>query len=415
MRQTTPSRSRRENLPLGAEHLAQRSLTLPELIPVIPVRKPSRHPHLNRSRLGTFDRRARHGDLVRLELTAGETFGYGLFNPRAEVSVRVLTHGETVPDEAWWLARLQAACELRTRCLQLDRTTNAYRIVHGEADGLPGLIVDRYADILSIEVFSLAIYQRIDALLQLLVQVTGCQRYVVRCGPQTAEQEGLSAEPFASVDRPRAVEITESDVRYRVDFSTGHKTGFFCDQRDNRRRVAELSSGASMLDLCCYTGGFGLSALKSGGARDVTGVDLDERAIQLARSNAKLNGVKARYVHADAFAYIRDMDRNERSFDFVVLDPPKLILSRAEAEIGRRKYYDLNRLAMRLVAPGGWLLTCTCSGLMSSTEFRSTVAAAIPGDRTARILFATGAGPDHPIAPHFPQSEYLQALWLRFD
>jgi len=170
-----------------------------------------------------------------------------------------------------------------------------------------------------------------------------------------------------------------------------------------------------MLDLCCYTGGFGLSALKSGGARDVTGVDLDERAIQLARSNAKLNGVKARYVHADAFAYIRDMDRNERSFDFVVLDPPKLILSRAEAEIGRRKYYDLNRLAMRLVAPGGWLLTCTCSGLMSSTEFRSTVAAAIPGDRTARILFATGAGPDHPIAPHFPQSEYLQALWLRFD
>lgn len=342
-------------------------------------------------------------------------FGYGLFNPRAEITVRLLTRGTEIPREQWWASTLANAVALRTDTLKLDRVATAYRLVHAEADGLPGFVADRFADVLSMEVFSLAAYQRADALAPLLAESCGAKHWVIRCAPQALEHEGFHAEPYGSPGHPAQADIQEFGTRFRVDFHEGHKTGFFCDQRDNRRQAAELCPGKSVLDACCYSGGFALQASVLGNAADVTGVDLDEHAIETARRNAKLNQQQIRFVHADAFPYLRDMQRNGRTYDVVILDPPKFIRSRDEYEDGRQKYFDLNRLAMQLVAPGGWLVTCTCSGLLAARDFQQTVSAAVPGARSARIMNRTGAAADHPVAANCLETEYLQALWLNLD
>ncbi|MCA9048273.1 MAG: class I SAM-dependent rRNA methyltransferase, partial [Planctomycetaceae bacterium] len=206
-------------------------------------------------------------------------------------------------------------------------------------------------------------------------------------------------------------------------------TGFFCDQRENRRRVAEYCRDRTVLDLCCYTGGFSIQAMKLGGAREVTGVDLDESPLQLAKENANLNQVRARFVQSDVFNYMREMLSIGRQFDVVILDPPKLIRSRAEIEEGTRKHFDLNRLAMRLVRPGGMLVSFTCAGLLPEAEFLKLLTAAArqageemtPADdsraarhdsRTMQIIARSGAAPCHPVGSHCPETEYLKAAWM---
>ena len=399
--------------PLSSELLAARTLEVPPSLPRIVVKSPTSHPFLYRKRLGDFDRTARHGALVQLMLPSGESFGYGLFNPRAEIAVRVLSHGDAVPDEAWWADRIRSAVELRRAVLRLDDTTDAYRVIHAESDGLPGLVADRLGPVLSIEVFSLAMYQRAEAIAGLLANELGTEQTIVQAAPQTLELEGFAAEPKWLTPPAKRLEIQEFGTRFAIDFSAGHKTGFFCDQRDNRRRLAEFCQGAEVLDLCCYTGGFSVQAARLGKASSVIGVDLDEQAIEIAKKNANLNQTRVRFVHADAFNYLRDMLRAERQFDVVVLDPPKLIRTRSEQEEGRRKYYDFNRLAMQLVRPGGLLLTCSCSGLMSQELFLRTVSSAVPGNRRGQILFRTSAGPDHPVATDCWETDYLKAFWVR--
>jgi 23S rRNA (cytosine1962-C5)-methyltransferase len=223
---------------------------------------------------------------------------------------------------------------------------------------------------------------------------------------------------------PDTVSIHEHGVKYKVHFGVGHKTGFFCDQRDNRRTLAEHSHGARVLDLCCYSGGFAIAAAKAGNAAEVTAVDLDEKALTIAKKNAAINQVRVRFVHADAFAYMRDMLRNRNQYDVVVLDPPKLIRSRSELEEGTKKHFDLNRLAIQLVKPGGLLLTCSCAGLLSLEAFQDVVKSAarsggydengarIPG-RTVQVFEIRGAAPDHPVALHCPETAYLKAFWAR--
>jgi 23S rRNA (cytosine1962-C5)-methyltransferase len=242
-------------------------------------------------------------------------------------------------------------------------------------------------------------------------------------------QEAFEGSVLRSDQAPPAVTIQEYGTRFRVLFEGGHKTGFFCDQRENRRRLAGYCAGKSVLDLCCYTGGFAVQAKKLGNAADVTGVDLDEEPIRLARENAGLNQVRINFVTSDVFAYMRDMIRNGRQYDVVVLDPPKLIRSRDEFDEGRRKHFDLNRLAMQLVRPGGLLLSCTCSGLLDEAEFFKLLRAAARqagpiGDsasegrprheaRSLQILEKAGAAPDHPVASNCPEGEYLRAVWMR--
>lgn len=413
-----------------ASLLQQRSLELPGNGPLAKVRLRSVriHPHLFRKLIGEVDPAVHPGDLVAVETPQGELLGHGLYNPRAEIAVRMLTFGPAPPGIEFWEEKLRRAVELRRDVLRLDATSDAYRVVHAEADGLSGLVIDRYGDVLSAEVFSLAMFQRSKALLECLGRMLGTKHSLVQIPVQTHGQEGFLAEPVRSPGLPEEVIVTEFGTKFRVRFEEGHKTGFFCDQRDNRRRLAELCSGRTVLDLCSYTGGFAIQAKRLGNATDVTAVDLDEKAIAIARDNARLNQQKINFVHADAFGYMRDMVANGRTFDVVVLDPPKLIRNRRELEEGTRTHLDLNRLAVQLVADGGLLLTCTCSGLLEEAEFlrllqtaarqagkpaRSEGATQTAPGRCLQILAKTGAAPDHPVAADCPETEYLKAVWMR--
>lgn len=408
--------SRGPDSPFGQDRIAQRPVHADD----VPLRKIMArgavwHPFLYRRQLGDFDPASQPGDLVEIVNAAGATQGFGLFNPKAEIAVRLLRSGVTCPDEAWWSQRLKSAVDLRRKILNLDAVTDAYRVIHAEADGLPGLIVDRFGEVLVAECFSLGMYQRAEALLTLLEPLCGTCHGVIRPGPQTQLHEGFTAVPTGSEGLPAKATIHEFETKFRIDFAGGHKTGFYCDQRDNRKKLAEFCAGKSVLDLCCYTGGFSVQAARLGHATDVTGVELDESAATLARENARLNRLKLNIVQADAFAYMRDMIRNGRKYDVVVLDPPKLIRSREELDDGRRKYFDFNRLAMQLVAPDGLLLTCSCSGLLDLAEFSKIVCAAPEVGRRAQLLSKGGAAADHPVAANCPEGEYLKTIWLRME
>jgi 23S rRNA (cytosine1962-C5)-methyltransferase len=230
--------------------------------------------------------------------------------------------------------------------------------------------------------------------------------------------EGIKPSTFneANAAAPRAVKIREHGIRYEVDFLEGHKTGFFCDQRENRKAVARFAAGARVLDLCCYTGGFSLCAKILGGAGEVTSVDLDEAALAQAKRNANLNQVRLKFVHADAFAYARQMQQNGEAWDLVVLDPPKFIFTRDEHGNweGRQKYEDLNQLALSLVKPGGVFVTCSCSGLLSLEDFEQhVIKAAHRLNRRLQFFARTSAGPDHPVYSNCLESRYLKVLWAK--
>lgn len=399
------------------ELLAQRPLTLApdETVHDLEVRAPVPHPFLFRKRLGQFPRDAHAGDLVRLTQSSGEAFGWGLFNPHAEIAARLLTTDPAMPDEAWWQHRLARAVKLRREILKLDSVTNAYRVVHAEGDGLSGLVVDRFNDVLVVEAYALGMYQRAEAILDLVTPLCETEHGLLRSAPQSDDHEGFAAEGIGSERLPPKVTIQEFGTQFRIDFAGGQKTGFYCDQRENRRRVAKLCDGKRVLDLCSYTGGFAVQAMVLGHANETTAVELDEAAVELARGNARLNKVKIHFVQADAFAYAKDMLRNDQQYDVIIVDPPKLIRTREEGHLGRRKYFDLNRLAMQLLAPEGLIFTCSCSGLLEREEFVRLVCASVPEDRRAQILEQGGAAADHPIAVGVPESAYLKTLLLRLD
>jgi 23S rRNA (cytosine1962-C5)-methyltransferase len=361
--------------------------------------------------IGTVSREARAGSLVNVYDKAGRPFGNGLYNPRARVPLRVFHHGRDLVGEAALDGLIESAVNLRLNTLELPARTSAFRVIHSDGDSLSGLVVDRFADVLSIELHSLGMAQRLPRWLPALHARLGTRRVVVEVEDRIARIEGI-LKPALPADPVRTVKVQEHGVRYEVNLELGHKTGFFCDQRENRRRLAAFTRGARVLDLCCYTGGFSLAAKVLGGAEDVTGVDLDETAIAQARRNAHLNQARVAWVHCDAFSYARQMQRNATQWDVVVLDPPKLVLSRDDAEEGVRKYEDLNQLAVRLVKPGGFLVTCSCSGLLSAEDFERIVAkSAHRAGRPLQILDRTGASPDHPVMSNAPEGRYLKVLW----
>lgn len=407
-----------------------RSLQLEQRLPRVWLKTVGLHPLIYNKRICRVDRDAGPGDVVEVRDGDDNRAGFGLYNPKSELALRMLSRGDEMPDEAWWQRQLTEAVRLRREILKLDESADAYRLVHAEGDGLSGLMIDKLGDVLSVECFTVGMYQRAEAIVNLLAPLVGTKHHIIRCGPATLPQEGFEGPDIASPELSKRVTIQEFGTRFRVDFAAGHKTGFFCDQRDNRRLLASFCQDKTVLDLCCYTGGFAIQAKKLGGAKDVIGVDLDTEPLELAKENANLNQVRVKFAQADAFAYIRDMQAGGRQFDVVVLDPPKLIRSRAELEEGTRKHFDLNRLAMRLVAPGGLMVSCTCAGLLPHDEFMRLIYASArqagpqispaTATQTARhaprhvqILAKTGAAADHPIATNCPETEYLQAVWMR--
>ena len=368
--------------------------------------------------LGEVSPGARPGDWVSVFDKNGEPVGAGLFNPRAKIPLRVVAHGAGLIGEDYLEGAIRRAVALRRELLGLDLETDAYRLVNSDGDGLSGLTIDRYGEVLLCEVFSLGMAQRLPKWLPLLHELAGTKYARVQVDHDLGSLEGIKPSTFNETNAaaPRSVKIRENGVRYEVDFEEGHKTGFFCDQRENRKRVAQFAKGARVLDLCCYTGGFSLCAKVLGGAGEVTSVDLDEVSIAQARRNANLNQVRLGFVHADAFAYARQMFQNKESWDLVVLDPPKFIFTRdAHGNWeGRQKYEDLNQLSIGLVRPGGIFVTCSCSGLLSLEDFEGhVIKAAHRLGRRLQFLDRTGAGPDHPVFSNCLESRYLTVLWAR--
>jgi len=412
---------------------SQRSLDLvedPSLLPAVQIDTDFPHPNVFRKRLRNIPREVKPGDLVSISHTDGRHLGYGYINSTAGVALRFIRWGADPPNENFWDQLLKRAVSLRHETLKLGEATTACRLIHAEGDFLPGIVVDCYNDVLSLEAYSLAMFQRAQSIAERLAAVCGTKHWIVKPSPQSETQEGFSAPVISSPDLPRTTTIHEYGTRFRINFNQGHKTGFFCDQRENRIKLAGFCEGKSVADICCYTGGFAIQAKKSGNAAEVTGVELDEKPLQLAKSNANLNQAKVSFVQADAFAWMRDIVRNGRQFDVLALDPPKLIYSRAEIEEGRRTHFDLNRLALQLVRPGGIMVTFTCAGLLTNEEFDKLVRSAarqagppVPGTeseenprhqpREIQIFDRTGASSDHPVAGSCPESEYLRALWLR--
>jgi 23S rRNA (cytosine1962-C5)-methyltransferase len=375
----------------------------------------SYHPAIFPNMVGAVSNDAGAGDLVAVFDKEGRRFGSGFYNPRARVPLRVLHHGDADFAEADLDELLRRALLLRRDLVKLDKDTDAYRVVHSDGDGLSGLVVDRYDDTLSIDVTTLGAWRRLRRWLPLMHEILGTSQQVIRVDPDIAliEQIRIADVPEATQPGPRSAKIREHGVRYLVNFEAGHKTGFFCDQRDNRLKLGRLAQGR-MLDLCTYTGGFALAAKVLAGCEDVTGVDLDEKAIAQARQNANLNQTRIDWIHGDAFTWGRQMQRNGEQWDTLVLDPPKLIHHRDKQEEGIFKYRDLNALALQLVKRGGIFVTCSCSGLISTDDFEELViGTAHRHGRKLQILDRTGPGLDHPVMSNCPESRYLKVLWTR--
>jgi len=421
--------------------LSSRSLSpeSTEGMPSVYVKWAMLHPNIFRKRIDRIEGKPRAGDWVAVycldapprgnvdqpdSMPGPRLFAYGLFNDRSEVAVRLYRWWGELPSDDFWDGLVDRAIELRRDILRLDEVTDAYRLVHGEADGFPGLVVDRYADCLSAEVFSMGMYQRAEAILQKFAARLGTKHTLIQPCPTFLGQEGFEATSIQSSELPASIVIQEYGTKFRIHFGSGHKTGFFCDQRENRKQLADLCKDKSVLDLCCYSGGFAVQAAKLGGASEVTGVDIDQEPLALATKNANMNQVRVRYVQSDSFAFMRDMQRIGRQYDIVVLDPPKLIRNRAEIEEGSKKHADLNRLAMQLVKPGGLMLSCSCAGLLQEEDFVQMIRAASKASgfdadgkpkppRNVQIISRHGASSDHPVAVHCPETEYLKSVWMR--
>ncbi|MEN3940835.1 class I SAM-dependent rRNA methyltransferase [Prosthecobacter sp. SYSU 5D2] len=373
----------------------------------------SYHPAIFPNMVGAISNDAGAGDLVNVYDKEGQPFGAGFLNPKARVPLRVIHHGLAPFGEAELDARLIQAVRLRKETLKLDASTDAYRVIHSDADGISGLIVDRYDDTLSILVTTLGVWRRIRRWLPLLHKELGTINHVIQTDPDISLIESMRISDVPEIDDPAppVVRIRENGVRYLVNFEDGHKTGFFCDQRDNRLKFGQLARGR-VLDLCTYTGGFALAAKLIGKCEDVTGVDLDEKAIAQAKLNANLNQTKLTWTQGDAFGWSRQMIKNGELWDTVVLDPPKFIHHRDTQEEGIFKYRDLNGLAIQLVKRGGLFVSCSCSGLISTEEFEELViGVAHRHGRKLQILDRTGPGMDHPVMSNCPESRYLKVIW----
>ena len=357
------------------------------------------------------------GSLVEVHGVDGEFIGRGMLNMQAPMAIRLLSEKPDEVIDAHWLAEKVAdAVRLRRDIYRLDAVTDSYRVIHAEGDGLSGLIVDRFGDVLVVCFYAAGMWRLqhwvFDAL---LTQFPDAQIFAF--GDDNAQkQEGFDCPPGRAPHGGKPVTITEHDAKFFVQIGGKHKTGFFCDQRDNRKRWGELiaaTKSQSMLDLCCNSGGF---AVYSGinGATDITGVDLDEEAVDFATRNLKLNNIKAKVTQADIFPWLREAQEAGKRWDAVVLDPAKMTRSRDEVIDALKKYLDMNKLALGVVKSGGLFLTCSCTGVVSEEQFLDMLRrAAFYAGREVQVLEVRGAGPDHPWLAHVNESRYLKAVFCR--
>ena len=374
-----------------------------------------RHPWVFSGAIERLKGEPQPGETVVVRDANGGFLAQAAYSPASQIRARVWTFRENEKvDAAFLRGRLTHALALR-QALAAD--TDSVRLVHGESDGLPGLVVDRYGDTLVMQVLSAGIERWRDTLVDLLLELTGCANLYERSDAEVREMEGLpQRQGVLRGTLPAPLMIREHGLKFVVDAEHGQKTGFYLDQRDSRRRVGELAKDKDVLNCFCYTGGFSLYALQ-GGARSVLSVDSSAEALALAREHVRLNGLpeeRAEWLEADVFKSLRLMRDQGKSFDLIVLDPPKFAPTAQHATKAARAYKDINLWGLKLLRPGGLLATFSCSGGVGAELFQKILAgAALDAGVTAQIVGRFAAGSDHPAVLNFPEGEYLKGLLLR--
>lgn len=386
---------------------APRTEKLPELR--LKVRATGRHPWFYRKMIQKPKQALPAGGACKVRDREGRLVGVGFYNPRAELALRMFADRPPEGSVAeHFVEALERAVALREQDLQLPQVTDAYRLVHAEGDGFPGLVVDRLGDAIVAQVASLGMRQQLEPLGEWLLQHYRNARLVLLQDKDWTEREGMDKLP---PPRPVRTTVHEHGLRYAVEAGTGHKTGFFADQRDNRLLVRGLARDRRVLDLCCNSGGFALNAV-AGGAQRVLAGDLDEAMVAQTRHNAKANDMRLDCEHGDAFDMLRDAQAG--AHDLIVLDPPKWVANKNEIDAGLQRYADLNRLGIEKVERSGLVVTCSCSGSVSEERFvRMLRDAAAAARRDVRVLFLRSAGADHPVALECPETRYLKVAVLQ--
>ena len=375
------------------------------------------HPWIFASAIDKVSGAPQAGETVRVVTQQGERLGWAAWSPDSQIRARMWSFDprDTI-DLDFFHRKLEQAFRLR-ESLANDPLTNAYRLVHAESDGLPGLIVDRYADTLVMQCLTAGMEVWRDPLADLLMEMTGASGLYERSDADVRQLEGLPERSGLLRGQlpPGDLVLLEHGLKFQVDVQKGHKTGFYLDQRDNRARLRSVAQGRSVLNCFAYTGGFAVYAL-AGGAASVVSIDTSAEALALGRVNLGLNrlsGDRDDWIEGDVFQVLRQMRDQSRRFDLIVLDPPKFAPTISQAERAARGYKDINLLALKLLAPGGLLFTFSCSGGISAELFQKIVAgAALDASVNASIVGVMSQGADHPVALNFPEGAYLKGLIL---
>ena len=388
-----------------------------EPLPVVRLKNAwnSTHPWIFQRLVEKPAQRPKPGSIVEVVGVDGVFIGRGFYNGHSRIALRML---ESDPDAAvdadWFARKIGAAVQLRREVLKLDEVGNAWRVFHSEGDGISGLVIDRYDDLLVVGFFSAGAFRHREWIFNALREIfPGCRFH------SFADEHVQKQESFDYKDTlgTQPAVISEYGVKFRADPAGAHKTGFFADQRENREWLSRQCAGKRVLDLCCNTGGFGVYAAVRG-AEEVVGIDIDPAVLDIARGNAKLNGLQGRamprFVQADIFPWLRDAAANGEQFDVVILDPAKMTRDREQVISALKKYLDMNKAALGVVKPGGLFATFSCTGLVSEEQFLDMLRrAAFYAGRTVQVLKVAGAGADHPWLAQVQESRYLKAVFCR--
>jgi 23S rRNA (cytosine1962-C5)-methyltransferase len=379
------------------------------------------HPWVFAQAVLRVDDRAADGDVVDVADEHGQLLGCGFYSSRSAIAVRMLCRqsADTV-DDAFFHAAVSRAVHRRQRLMGLPGPhTTGYRLVHAEGDGLPGLIADRFGDVIAVQFTSLGMKRRERVVLDALGELLRPRAILEVPDEEVQKLEGFesAALPVRGRYEPPAT-FEESGIVYAVDPLVGQKTGFYFDHRENRKLLARLVRGQRVLDLCCYVGAFGITCAKAGAA-EVDGVDSSAGVLLLAQRHAEFAHVadRVRFHKSDVRLFLEQAVRAHKSWDVVILDPPKFARRQGDVDKALKgKYLPLNAAALRVVSPGGLFVTCSCSGRVRHDNFLRTVGlAAAEAGRTTRVLALRGAGPDHPVPPAFAEGQYLKCIFLEVD